>query len=125
MITIDEAIRIHNILIDKFGGSIGVRDKGLLLSALNRPFLTFDAKDLYATPIEKSSALFESLIKNHPFLDGNKRIAYVLMRLVLLQYDLDIKASEEEKYQFVIKAASGQLEYDAIKQWIDDRIIQK
>lgn len=76
-------------------------------------------------PIEKSSALFESLIKNHPFLDGNKRIAYVLMRLVLLQYDLDVKASEEEKYQFVIKAASGQLEYDAIKQWIDDRIIQK
>lgn len=49
MITIEEAIRIHNILIDKFGGSSGVRDKGLLLSALSRPFMTFDAKDLYAS----------------------------------------------------------------------------
>jgi death-on-curing protein len=80
MIDVDEVIRIHNILIEEFGGSKVIRDIKLLDSALNRPFQTFDKKDLYPSPVEKSAAIFESLITNHPFIDGNKRIAYVLMR---------------------------------------------
>jgi death on curing protein len=122
MIDKDEVIRIHDVLIDEFGGSKGIRDVGLLESAISRPFQTFDNKDLYQSPIDKSSAIFESLIKNHPFVDGNKRTAYVLMRLILLQYDLDITASQEEKYDFVIKAAKGVIDFNGIKSWIDKRV---
>jgi death-on-curing protein len=125
MIDSDEVIRIHNLIIDEFGGSRGVRDYNLLDSAINRPFQTFDKKDLYSTPIDKSAAIFQSLIINHPFIDGNKRIAYVLMRLILLQYNLDLRATQDEKYDFVIKAASGEMDINLIKDWIFSRIIQK
>ena len=70
MISIDEAIRIQSVLIDKFGGTVGLRDKNLLESALTRPYQTFDNKDLYPTPSEKAAAIIESLLINHPFLDG-------------------------------------------------------
>jgi death-on-curing protein len=73
MIDIKIAIYIHDNLIDKFGGSKGIRDEGALEAALNRPYATFDGLDLYQTPIDKAAALFESVIINHPFVDGNKR----------------------------------------------------
>jgi death-on-curing protein len=78
MITVPEAERIHNILIEEFGGSKGIRNKGSLESALFRPHQTFDGIDLYPDPISKAAALFESLIIDHPFVDGNKRIAMSL-----------------------------------------------
>ena len=84
MIDIYDVKLIHQILIEKFGGSHGIRDRKLLESALARPFQTFDTKDLYLTPIEKAAALLESILINHPFIDGNKRIGYVLMRLFLI-----------------------------------------
>jgi death-on-curing protein len=82
MIDLQDAIRVHEVLIDQFGGSKGVRDLAQLESALARPFQTFDQKDLYLSPLEKAAALIESILKNHPFIDGNKRIGYVLMRLL-------------------------------------------
>jgi death on curing protein len=84
MISISEAILIQDILIEKFGGTRGIRDKGLLESAMSRPFQTFDSTDLYPTVFDKAGALIESIVLNHPFIDGNKRIGYVLMRLYLL-----------------------------------------
>lgn len=83
MIDIKEIIHIQEILIDKFGGVKGVRDLNLLESAISRPFQTFDNTDLYKSPIEKAAAIIESILINHPFIDGNKRIGYVLMRLML------------------------------------------
>ena len=105
MISIKEVQIIHNVLIDKFGGSRGVRDISLLESALARPFATFDNQDLYAHPIEKASAILESIAINHPFIDGNKRTGYVLMRLILLDDNLDIFVSEDKKYDMVISVA--------------------
>ena len=80
MIKIQEALSIHKILIDSFGGSDGVRDLSLLSSALQRPFQTFDGTFVYKTIAEKGAALVESLLVNHPFIDGNKRTGYVLLR---------------------------------------------
>ena len=77
MISVDDALRIQSLLIDKFGGTEGLRDKKLLESALMRPYQTFDNKDLYQTPSEKAAAIIESLLINHPFIDGNKRFGYV------------------------------------------------
>jgi death-on-curing protein len=122
MISIKEVEIIHNILIDKFGGSKGIRDKALLESALARPFATFDNEDLYSTPIEKASAILESVAINHPFIDGNKRTAYTLMRLILLENKLDITASQEEKYNLVIAVSTGEYRFDDIKNWIQKYI---
>ena len=103
-ITIGEVISIHEILIEQFGGIKGVRDMGLLESSVNRVYQTFEGKELYPSPAEKAAAIFESLISNHPFVDGNKRIAYVMLRRVLLNDNFDIKASADDKYSFVISA---------------------
>ncbi len=120
MITLSEATRIHALLIAEFGGADGVRDIGLLESALARPYQTFDENELYPDAISKAAAIFESVIINHPFLDGNKRIAYVLMRLVLMDEGTDISATEDAKYDFVIDAASGKLDFESIRQWIEE-----
>jgi death-on-curing protein len=68
MISIEEVLKIHEILIEKFGGTPGVRDKELLESAVFRPFHTFDSIDLYPTPIDKAAAIIESIVRNHPFI---------------------------------------------------------
>lgn len=122
MISIKEVEIIHNILIDKFGGSKGIRDIGLLESALARPFATFDDNDLYLNPTEKASAILESIVINHPFIDGNKRTAYTLMRLILLENGLDIFASQESKYDLVISASTGKFRFDEIKNWIQSNL---
>ena len=125
MISRKEVEIIHNILIDKFGGSKGTRDIGLLESALARPFATFDRNDLYPTSIEKAAAILESIAINHPFIDGNKRTAYTLMRLVLLEDDFDIAASQEEKYNLVISVSTGKYRFDEIKSWIKTNLKKK
>ena len=118
MISLQEAEKIHQILISEFGGANGIRDKDLLDSALVRPFQTFDEKELYPNPLDKAASLIESILINHPFVDGNKRTGYVLMRLLLLESNLDIVASQEEKYDFVINIAFGQSTFDAIVKWL-------
>ena len=125
MINIELVINLHGILIDKFGGIHGVRDYNSLESAINRPFMTFDQKELYPFPIDKAAALIESLISNHPFIDGNKRIGYVLMRYFLLENDLDIKATQSEKFDFIIKIAQSQLSFEQIRSWLLEKAIKK
>lgn len=122
MIEKKDVLNIHNFLIDKFGGSKGVRDHGLLESAINRPFATFDNLELYKSPKQKAAAILESILINHPFVDGNKRTAYVLMRLILLENGLDITADQNEKYEMVISACSGNIRFEEILEWIRTRI---
>ena len=111
MINLEDVLKIHEFLINKFGGSQGVRDLNLLQSAISRPYQTFNQENLYKIPIEKAAAIIESIIKNHPFIDGNKRTGYVLMRLILMDHGLDIRANHKNKYDFVISIASGNLNY--------------
>ncbi len=125
MIELKDVLNIHHILIDKFGGSKGVRDIGSLESAINRPFATFDNQELYPTPADKAAAILESILINHPFVDGNKRTAYVLMRLILFEHDLDITANQDEKYSMVISCTTGVMRFDDIKNWIQPRLKKK
>jgi len=124
MITLKEALIIHELAIQKFGGAKGIRDNNLLESALQRPNATFDGKDLYPSPESKAAAIVESIVKNHPFSDGNKRTGYILMRLVLLKSNLDIKATQDEKYTFIIHIAEGKINFDEILEWIKNRAIE-
>lgn len=123
MIKIEEVIAIHDILIKEYGGSFGIRDESVLESAIYRPFQTFNNEDLYPTPEEKAAAILESIVKNHPFIDGNKRTGYVLMRLFLMENKTDISATEEEKYNLVLSVADGKFEYSEIKEWIENKIV--
>ncbi|MBK8566791.1 MAG: type II toxin-antitoxin system death-on-curing family toxin [Saprospiraceae bacterium] len=122
MIDLNEVLSIHSNIISQTGGSDGVRDITLLESALARPFQSFDGHDFYPEVIEKGAALIESIVKNHPFMDGNKRTGYVLMRALLLYNGLDITASEDEKYDFVIAVAEGRLDFDGIRSWIEAHV---
>ncbi len=124
MISLEDALYIHQKSIQEYGGADGVRDEGLLSAALGRPFQTFDQVDLYETPTDKAAAIFESLIINHPFMDGNKRTAYVLSRTLLQLYDYDIMAPENEKYQMTIEASEGKIRFDEIKAWIEEHLVQ-
>ena len=124
MISYEDVLNIHEFLIYKFGGIHGIRDESLLQSALLRPFQTFDQVDLYKSHVEKAAALIESVVTNHPFIDGNKRIGYVLMRLYLMENNLDISANHNEKYEFVISIASGIRSYDQIAEWIQSHLIE-
>lgn len=91
-------------------------------SAINRPYQTFDGQELYPEAVDKAAAIFESIISNHPFVDGNKRTAYVLMRLLLKQEMFDISASEDEKFDFVIKCAQGTMTIDDMRAWIKSKL---
>lgn len=119
MISIKEAEFIHAVLIQNFGGSSGIRDQALLSSALSRPFQTFDGKDLYATELDKAAALLESILINHPFVDGNKRTGYTLMCVYLLRSGIDLTAAEEVKYELVIGVASGKYKHQEIVEWLN------
>mgnify|MGYP003331989979 CR=1 FL=1 len=118
MISHQKIIEIHKILIDKYGGVHGVKDFSLLDSALHRPFATFDTKELYPTPIEKAAALLQSIVNNHPFNDGNKRIGYFLCRSLLREYGFDLKAGEDKKYQLVIAVTNGIFSFEEICNWL-------
>ena len=125
MISVIEAEEIHKILIEAFGGSHGIRDMTSLDSALARPFQTFGNDDLYPTSIHKAAALIESLLINHPFVDGNKRTGYVLMRIFLINNGLDINATQEDKYIFVINIASGKTKFEEILDWLTRHVEEK
>ena len=122
MIDKNLALAIHRILIDKFGGAHGIRDITLLESAVNRPLSTYDGVELYPTAIEKAACLIESIVNNHPFIDGNKRTGFFLMRFLLLKYGFKLDVSQEEKYSLVIKIAKGEYKFKEINNWINDNI---
>ncbi|MEM9982840.1 MAG: type II toxin-antitoxin system death-on-curing family toxin [Bacteroidota bacterium] len=122
MITEKQVLLIHTKAIEKFGGSQGVRDSHLLLSAIQRPYTTFDQQELYVSEIDKATAVLESIVRNHPFSDGNKRTGYILLRLWLLKAQMDIVATISEKYDFIISIAEGKLSFEEIKAWIRQKI---
>ena len=125
MISVKEAEEIHKTLIEKYGGALGIRDFAGLDSALARPFHTFGNEELHPDPIHKAASLIESILINHPFVDGNKRTGYVLMRIFLLSNGLDIRATQEEKYNLVIHIATGQTKFEEIIEWLKQHIIEK
>lgn len=96
-ITLDEALRIHEALLEKFGGAAGLRDPGMLESALLRPQTGY-----YGDLSEEAAALWESLAMNHAFVDGNKRVAYAVTELFLQMNGMDISAENKAIEEFVL-----------------------
>jgi death-on-curing protein len=118
MISVNQTLEIHKIAIDNFGGADGIRDLSGLESALARPFQTFGGEDLYPSILEKAAAIGESIIVNHPFLDGNKRTGYILMESILRFGGEKISCNDDEIYQFVIKISTGDNKFEQIVEWL-------
>lgn len=123
MILIADILQVHQILIEKYGGGIGVRELGSLESAIARPFQTFDGEDLYETIFEKAAALGESIIINHPFIDGNKRTGFVSMIALVEAAGNILNASEEEAYTFTIKISTGEIRFEQMVEWLKQNTI--
>lgn len=114
MITYDDVLLWHENSIRDFGGSQGIRDKGMLESALQRPYSTFGGEILYPTPFLQAASILESILKNHPFIDGNKRTAWIACVTLLLKAEIDLTLTPSEAYDFVIKVATSHLELEDV-----------
>lgn len=118
----NQILFLHQKILEHSGGSPGVRDQGLLESAIYRPQATFGGEDLYPSLVSKVAALTYSLVKNHPFVDGNKRTAYEAMRLTLLLNGYDILATEQEKFNVMMRLAESHLNEDSFALWLQEHI---
>ncbi|MCF6147897.1 MAG: type II toxin-antitoxin system death-on-curing family toxin [Candidatus Kuenenia sp.] len=112
-----QVLFIHYRIIEETGGSHGIRDLALLQSALARPMATFDRNDLYSDLFSKAAALMHSIIKNHPFIDGNKRTAIASASIFLIRNGFQITASNKELERFTLKVASKKTEIEEIAKW--------
>ena len=113
-----QILLLHNQLISETGGSSCLRDESLLDSALNAPFQTFDGKDVYPSLQQKAARLCFSLVKNHPFIDGNKRIGAHAMLVFLSLNSIDLQYSQEEFSDIIIQLAAGEIELTDLLHWI-------
>ena len=118
MILIEDVLTIHEFSIKDFGGSSGIRDIGLLESAIARPFQTFGGEELYPSPLDEAAAVAESLIINHPFIDGNKRTGVVVIIALLKEYGIRMNANSDTLYQFTISISTSEKKFDQIVEWL-------
>lgn len=117
-LTLDEIIAIHDSMIDIYGGSHGIRDLGLLQSALARPQASFSGEDLYPNIFDKASALFHSLMFNHVFVDGNKRTTFVGTARFLSLNGYEITARGKDVIVFALEVENKYLSIEKIAGWL-------
>lgn len=117
-----QILLLHSALIAESGGSDGIRDEGLLDSAVNTPFQTFSGQDLYPTVLEKAVRLGFGLIRNHPFIDGNKRIGTHAMLVFLNLNSITLSYEDDELISTILSVASGEMDADGLLKWIQQHI---
>lgn len=117
-----QILLLHSALIAQTGGLDGVRDEGLLDSAINAPFQTFAEQNLYPTVLEKAARLGFGLISNHPFLDGNKRIGTHAMLSFLGVNQTFLCYTDDELISVILQVASGTLDYNGLLDWMKNHV---
>ncbi len=113
-----QILLIHEQLIRKTGGSQGLRDEGLLESALAAPFQSFDGEDAFPSIYQKAARLGYGLIKNHPFVDGNKRIGTHIMLVFLALNDITLAYTQEDLTQIILAIAASKKKYEDLLKWL-------
>ena len=114
----EKVLLLHQLLTQETGGAAGVRDYNLLDSALNSAFHTFDGKEFYPTKQEKAARLGYSLVSNHAFVDGNKRIGMYVMITFLEVNGIHLNASAKEVARVGLALADGTMKYDELLAWV-------
>ena len=124
-VTLAEVLELYRRVVEATGGSPGIRDLHGLESALAQPRMTFEGDDLYPSLVEKAAALGFSLIKNHPFVDGNKRLGHAAMELFLLMNSFEIRAPTDEQERLLLRVASGEAGREELVDWLERHVIGK
>lgn len=119
----EQVLSLHSELVADFGGSDGIRDEAMLDSALNAPFQTFGGVDLYPGVVEKAARIGSGLVKNHPFVDGNKRIGTHMMLVFLKLNNVELEYEDDELITVILSIASGDMDDEKLREWIKDHII--
>ena len=122
---LDEVLELHEKIIERLGGATGIRDIGALQSALAQPQMTFGGQELYPKTFDKAAALGFSLIQNHAFVDGNKRVGHASMEVFLILNGYQFDASIDEQEEVVLQVASSQLSQDEFAQWVAHHMVEK
>ena len=122
-LTLSQVLELHRRLVEGYGGSTGIRDLGSLESALAQPRMTFGGEELYPTVVEKAAARCFSLIRNHPSVDGNKRVGHAAMETFLVLNGHEIDAAADEQETVVLRLAAGELERAEHTDWLHAHIV--
>ncbi len=118
----EKVLLLHQYIASETGGSIGLRDEGLLESALEGAYATFDGRELYPTKEEKAARIGASLVANHAFLDGNKRIGMYVMLTFLEVNGIRIECSDQDIVHVGLSLAEGAMNYEDLLAWIRERM---
>ena len=116
----EKVLLLHQIMAEATGGSVGVRDEGLLDSALEGAFAGFGGREFYPTKEEKGARLGYTLISNHAFVDGNKRIGVYIMLSFLEMNGIRLQCTDDELVDIGLSVASGRMKYEELLQWVLD-----
>ena len=114
----EKVLLLHQLMAEATGGSSGVRDEGLLDSALENAFATFDGIELYPSKEEKAARLGFSLVSNHAFVDGNKRIGIYIMLTFLEMNGIRLHCTDAEIVNIGLSVASGSMNYEDLRDWV-------
>ena len=117
-LSVEQVKAMHKRLIIRTGGSDGIRDTGLLESAVNAPFQSFGGQDVYPTIYEKAARLGFGLAQNHAFIDGNKRIAALAVLAFLSLNSIELDCTEFELFSLFMRLADGTLSFEELTKWI-------
>ena len=117
-LTLIEVLELHRRVLKQSGGTSGIRDLGLLESAIAQPQMTFSGEELYPSLLEKSVALGFSMIMNHPFVDGNKRTGHASMETFLFLNGMEINTSVDKQERVVLAITSGELKREEFVEWL-------
>jgi death-on-curing protein len=117
-LTLEEVVAIHRDQIDRYGGSVGVRDWGLLQSEVAMPAATFRGQFLHSDISEISAAYLYHIVQNHPLIDGNKRVGAVAADVFLALNDIRLNASEDEYAGLVLSVARGETSKSAVAEFL-------
>jgi death-on-curing protein len=121
-LTLAEVLALHQQILQDSGGTLGIRDVGLLESAIAQPLAAFGGQDLYPSLIEKAAALAFSLVSNHPFVDGNKRVAHAAMEVFLVLNGHEIDCPVDEQETFWLRLAAGQGSRSDLVDWLSKHV---
>jgi death-on-curing protein len=121
-LTLGEVVALHRAILVATGGAEGIRELGALESALAKPKATFDGTDLYPSVVDKASAVAFGLAMNHPFVDGNKRVAHAAMAVFLDLNGLAIEATIDEQEQLMLDLAAGRVSRGALTDWLQSHV---
>ena len=124
LITLGEVVDLHRRVLEQSGGASGIRDLGLLQSALTQPAATFDGADLHPTIVEKAAALGFALVANHPFVDGNKRVGHAAMEVFLVLNGFEINAPVDDQERVILDVASGLADRAALAGWLSAAVVK-